>query len=176
MRNRRLFHHLLHVPDERLRFEVMNLYDLPSLDMEFDEIICTEVLEHIADDRRVCKSFWDSLEPGGVLHLCCPNAAHPDNQAQALDERESGGHVRAGYTVESYRALLEPIGFRIDRVIGLGGPVRQWCNKRITGAQVVAGLPLGVLAFFLLWPFSWLDAAQPKVPYSLYVRAVKPQR
>ena len=83
------------------------------------------------------------------------------------------GTCAPGYTLESYRALLEPIGFRIDRVIGLGGPVRQWCNKQITAAQEVAGLPLGLLAFFLLWPVSWLDTAQPKVPYSLYVRAVK---
>jgi hypothetical protein len=58
-------------------------------------------------------------------------------------------------------------------VIGLGGPLRQWCNKRITEAQEIAGLPLGVLAFFVLCPFSWLDPAQPEVPYSLYVRAVK---
>jgi SAM-dependent methyltransferase len=172
-RNRRLFHGLLKVPKERLQFEVMNLYELQSLGMKFDEIICMEVLEHIGDDRGVCESFCNSLKSGGVLHLCCPNADHPDNRAHALDKHEAGGHVRSGYTIESYRALLEPIGFRIDRVIGLGGPVRQWCNKRITKAQEIAGLPLGLLAFFLLCPFSWLDAAQPKVPYSLYVRAVK---
>jgi SAM-dependent methyltransferase len=172
-RNRRLFHELLKVPEERLQFKLMNLYELQSLSMEFDEIICTEVLEHIDDDRRVCESFCNSLKSGGVLHLCCPNADHPDNQAHALDKHEAGGHVRPGYTVESYRALLEPIGFRIDRVMGLGGPVRQWCNKRITAAQEIAGLPLGLVVFFVLCPLSWLDVAQPKVPYSLYVRAVK---
>ena len=163
-RNCRLFHSLLKVPKERLRFEVMNLYELRSLGMTFDEIICTEVLEHIHDDRRVCESFYNSLKPGGVLHLCCPNADHPDHQAHALDKYEAGGHVRPGYTLESYRALLEPIGFRIDRVIGLGGPLRQWCNKQITAAQEVAGLPLGLVVFFLLCPFSWLDAAPTKSP------------
>jgi SAM-dependent methyltransferase len=172
-RNRRLFHGLLKVPEERLRFEVMNLYDLQSLGTEFDEIICTEVLEHIADDRGVCESFCNALKSGGVLRLCCPNADHPDNRTHGLDKHEAGGHVRSGYTLESYRTLLEPIGFRIDRVIGLGGPLRQWCNKRITEAQEVAGLPLGLVAFLLLCPLSWLDNAKPKVPYSLYVRAVK---
>ena len=172
-RNRRLFHKLLKVPEASLRFELTNLYDLESLRMQFDEVICSEVLEHILDDRRVCEAFWTTLKPGGVLHLCCPNADHPDNQAMALDEHESGGHVRPGYTLESYRALLEPIGFRIDQLIGLGGPVRQWCNKRITQAQMIAGLPLGLVAFFFLWPFSWLDRVEPTVPLSLYVRAVK---
>jgi 2-polyprenyl-3-methyl-5-hydroxy-6-metoxy-1,4-benzoquinol methylase len=95
-RNRRLFHAVLKVPEERLRFEVMNLHDLESLGMEFDEIICTEVLEHIADDRRVCESFYHALKPGGVLHLCCPNADHPDNQTHSLDKHEAGGHVRSG--------------------------------------------------------------------------------
>ena len=172
-RNRRLFHGLLRMPDTSLRFDYANLYDLRSLQMKFDEIICSEVLEHIVDDRRVCEAFLDSLKPGGVLHLCCPNADHPDHRAMELDTHESGGHVRPGYTLESYRALLEPMGFRIDRVMGLGGPVRQWCNKRITQAQLVAGFPLGLAVFFLLSPFSWLDADQPNVPYSLYVRAVK---
>ena len=172
-RNRRLFQGFLKVPETSLRFDHANLYDLPSFHMEFDEIICSEVLEHIVDDRRVCEGFWSSLKPGGVLHLCCPNADHPDNRAMELDIHESGGHVRPGYTLESYRALLEPIGFRIERVMGLGGPVRQWCNKRITRAQMVAGLPLGLLVFFPLWPFSWLDWVEPKVPLSLYVRAIK---
>jgi hypothetical protein len=92
-----------------------------------------------------------------------------------LDKHESGGHVRPGYTLESYRALLEPIGFRIERAMGLGGPVRQWCNKQITRAQLVAGLPLGLAAFFVLWPSSFLDTRNPKVPYSLYVQALKPK-
>jgi SAM-dependent methyltransferase len=174
-RNRRLFCGLLKVPEEALRFNRTNLYELASLHTEFDEIICSEVLEHIVDDRRICQGFWDALKPGGVLHLCCPNADHPDNQAMELDKHESGGHVRPGYTLESYRALLEPIGFQVERVIGLGGPVRQWCNKQITRAQMVAGLPLGLVAFFFLWPFSWLDRVEPKVPLSLYVRAVKAQ-
>jgi SAM-dependent methyltransferase len=173
-RNRRLFHKLLKVPEESLRFELKNLYDLPSLGMRFDEIICSEVLEHIVDDRRVCQGFWNALRPGGVLHLCCPNADHPDNQATILDEHESGGHVRPGYTLKSYRGLLEPIGFRIDYVTGLGGPVRQWCNKQITRARLIAGLPLELVVFFFLWPFSSLDFIQPRFPYSLYVRAVKP--
>ena len=175
-RNRRLFYQRVGVPIDCLRFELANLYELQSLDLRFEEIVCSEVLEHIVDDRRVCQAFWNVLKPGGVLHLCCPNADHPDNRDGPLDEHESGGHVRPGYTLESYRALLEPIGFRIESVMGVSGPVRQWCNKQITKAQALAGLPLGLAVFFLLWPISFIDSRPPRFPYSLYVRAVKPDK
>lgn len=173
-RNKKLFNEYLGIPEERLEFRVHNLYDVASLGMKFDEIICTEVLEHIERDAEVCQSFFDVLKPGGVLHLCCPNAEHPDHQAHHLDESESGGHVRAGYTWESYKALLEPIGFKLSEPIGLGGPLRQACNKRITRAQELGRLPFGLIAFTSLAPWTVFDTDVPNVPYSLYVRAAKP--
>jgi SAM-dependent methyltransferase len=172
--NRALFHEYLAVPEDRLRFEKRDLYDIDGLGRPYDEIVCTEVLEHIRDDEGLCRAFWKILKPGGVLHLCCPNAGHPDHRAQELDEHEGGGHVRPGYTLEGYRALLEPIGFRIERVRGLGGPLRQACNKWITRAQDIGGVPLGAAVFAGLWPLASLDRDEPELPYSLYVRAVKP--
>jgi SAM-dependent methyltransferase len=173
-RNKKLFNEYLRIPEERLTFAVHNLYDIPSLGRRFDEIICTEVLEHIERDDEVCRVFFEILKPSGVLHLCCPNADHPDNQSHMLDESESGGHVRAGYTFESYKALLEPIGFAVSEPIGLGGPLRQFCNKRITQAQHLGRLPLGLLTFAALAPFAAFDTSSPKIPYSLYVRSRKP--
>jgi SAM-dependent methyltransferase len=146
-RNQRFFNEYLGIPQDRLRFMVYNLYDLRALRIEFDQIICSEVLEHIKHDRDVCKIFWDVLKPGGTLHLCCPNADHPDNRTAPLDLEEKGGHVRPGYTAESYRQLLEPIGFQLSEVVGLGGPVRQTLNKVLRAVENFAGLPVAV-AFF----------------------------
>lgn len=174
IRNQKLFNDYLDISEERLQFRIHNLYQVHALGREFDEIVCTEVLEHIERDAEVCDSFFNILKPGGVLHLCCPNADHPDHRAHHLDERESGGHVRAGYTEQTYRALLEPIGFEVSKPLGLGGAVRQACNKRVTQAQYVGRLPLGLLAFAALAPFAAFDTSHPRVPYSLYVRAVKP--
>lgn len=172
-RNRKLFHGLLRIPEERLSFRVMNLYDVGQLGMVFDEIICCEVLEHIVRDRDVCQSFWNILKPGGILHLCCPNADHPDNAAKELDRAESGGHVRPGYTMESYRALLEPLGFSIAESRGLGGPVRQAFNRRVIRTQERLGFLPGLIVFAASLPFLPLDPPEPDIPYSLYVRAVK---
>jgi SAM-dependent methyltransferase len=173
-RNRKLFNEYHGIPQERLEFRVHNLYDLKSLGMEFNEIICCEVIEHIVHDSVVCRSFFEVLKSGGVLHLCCPNADHPDHKAMKLDTTESGGHVRHGYTLESYKALLEPIGFEVSEPIGLGGPVRQACNKRITQSQYIGKLPLGLITYAALAPFAMFDTDSPKIPYSLYVRATKP--
>jgi hypothetical protein len=109
-----------------------------------------------------------------VLHVTCPNAEHPHHQAYKLDPEESGDHVRPGYTLESYKQLLEPLGFRIVDCVGIGGPVRQAINKRITGAQRIAGFGGGLLVFLAAAPFVPFDTSKPRVPYSLYVRAEKP--
>lgn len=173
-RCRKLFHEFLRLDEARLSFEVKNLYDLDESAQPFDEIICSEVMEHLAEDAAVCAKFYRKLKPGGVLHLCCPNADHPDHRARTLDEKERGGHVRAGYTLESFQALLEPIGFRIERSRGLGGPVRQALNKRIIQAEELMGWPAAFLVFVFSLPFLPLDPDPPRVPYSVYVKAVKP--
>lgn len=173
---RSLFNEYLEIPESRLRFEVKNLYALDYRPCEFDEIICSEVLEHLRRDREVCESFFRILKPNGLVHICAPNAAHPYNQAFPLDYEERGGHVRPGYTEQSYRELLEPLGFRVERVIGLGGSIRQAFNHRIKETQAkfgaAAGLPLFVLSFVAL-PFERHDV-NPAVPFSIYIKARKP--
>ncbi len=157
----------------RLQFEQRDLYELSSEDRRFDEILCFEVLEHLRRDDEVVREFHRILRPGGVLHVCCPNRLHPRHQAEVLDTEERGGHVRAGYTAEDYHALLEPAGFRIDRVVGIGPPGVYHADRvlRVIRNRVndLAALPL--LPFAL--PFVWLAKFDPAVPFSLYVRAMK---
>lgn len=174
---RRLFNEYLRVPADELSFRLMNLKEVDKLKDElgaFDEIVCTEVLEHIRDDRSVCEAFFRLLKPGGCVHITAPNAEHPYNAAFPLDPEEKGGHVRAGYTARTYRELLEPIGFSVEADEGIGGRVRQAFSLRIKTVQekfgAWAGFPIFVAGMMAL-PF---DEKIPKVPYSLYVRARKP--
>lgn len=159
---------------DRLRFEQRNLYDLGSETRTFDEIICSEVLEHLRRDRDVLKEFYRILRPGGVLHLCCPNRLHPRHQAEVLDLNETGGHVRPGYTAPEYRALLEPLGFKIDRIAGIGSKGVYLADLALRTVRNKIGdwatLPLLPLAL----PFVWFAKLNPPIPFSLYVRAVKP--
>lgn len=172
---RRLFNDHLAIPEERLSFRLGNLYELDFDDASFDEIICSEVLEHLRDDVGVCRSFWRLLRPGGLLHVCAPNARHPYNASFPLDPHEAGGHVRAGYDLADQRKLLEPIGFEIDTVLGLGGPVRQAFNRRIKDVQARFGTWAGVPLFLLSLPCLWFENGKRErtLPFSIYVRAVK---
>lgn len=160
----------------RLRFEHANLYGLRAETRQFDEIICYEVLEHLRRDDEVVAQFARLLRPGGVLHICCPNRLHPRHQAEVLDEDEAGGHVRAGYTAEDYRALLEPAGLQIERIVGIGphslylaDAILRAIRNRFGDAAALPLLPLAL-------PFTWSGRTNPATPFSLYACAVKPDR
>jgi hypothetical protein len=152
---------------------VCNLYDLPRLSRKFDQIICSETLEHVTREKLVVQHFYDLLRDGGVLHLCCPYSEHPGNKGHVCTDESVGWHVRDGYTLESYRALLEPVGFQIVKSAGFGSPILvklgNVIQPVISRNGVAAALPL----FLLSWPLQLLDYQDPAVPWSLYVQAVK---
>lgn len=158
----------------RLRFEQRNLYDLASESRQFDEIICYEVLEHLMRDAEILEQFYRMLRPGGVLHLCCPNKLHPRHQVEVLDTAETGGHVRPGYTEQEYRALLEPLGFKIDLVVGIGTRAVYYADAVLRTIRNSVGDLLALPLFPLALPCVWLSGTNPKVPFSIYARAVKP--
>jgi 2-polyprenyl-3-methyl-5-hydroxy-6-metoxy-1,4-benzoquinol methylase len=158
----------------RLQFEIRNLYDLANESRTFDEIICFEVLEHLHRDKDVAQQFYRILRPGGALHVCCPYRLHPRHQSEVTDTEEIGGHVRQGYSEADYRALLEPIGFQILDVVGIGSTGIYHADRllRIIRTRVGDWLALPLFPFTL--PFIWTARFNVSVPFSLYVRAIKP--
>lgn len=175
VRNQRLFNEMLGIPKEALCFKELNLYEVEQLgENQFDEIICTEVLEHIRGDHQVVAGYYRVLKPGGVLHVCCPNADHPYHRRYPLDPNESGGHVRSGYTEATYRELLEPVGFEVSRPVGVGGYWRHQGNEWIRAIERIGGVQAGVMAFLFVAPLPILDRVIPSTPFSLYVQARKP--
>jgi SAM-dependent methyltransferase len=171
---RALYNGFLGIPEDRLSFREMNLYDAGQIEGPFDEIICYETLEHIRNDEAVCRMFRQMLRPGGVLHLCCPNAEHPRWQGETLDVTESGGHVRHGYTEKTFRELLEPIGFRVDRTEGVGGSFLVLLQEKLQAPlRRLFGEPGAAAAAAIAAPFVAMDDPSPPVPFSIYVRAVR---
>jgi SAM-dependent methyltransferase len=160
----------------RLQFEQRNLYELSRESRRFDEIICFEVLEHLRRDREVIAEFYRILRPGGGLHLCCPYKLHPRHQAEVLDTKESGGHVRSGYTEEDYRALLEPVGFRIDAVVGIGTPAIYHADRILRAIRNRAGDLAALPLLPLTLPAIRWATFNPRIPFSLYTKAIKPER
>jgi SAM-dependent methyltransferase len=157
----------------RLKFEQYNLYDLTTETRTFDEIICYETLEHLRRDTDVVKDFFRILRPGGVLHICCPNRLHRRHQAEVLDVDEAGGHVRAGYTEADYRQMLEPFGFRIDQVVGIGPESVYLADKLLRAIRNRVGDLTALPLLPLVLPVVWLAQSNPPIPFSIYVKAVK---
>lgn len=172
-----LFFGFLNCDRNRLQFKKLNLYEPEGIVAEhgdFDMIVCCDVIEHIVDHKRICRSFFEMLKPGGTLILTTPHAEHPYNASFPLDEKEGGGHVRPGYTEKDFQALLQPIGFEIAEVHGFGGAFRQYFDDKIKVLQERFGVWAGTPMFFCSLPFLFLDPEVPKVPFSIYCRAIKP--
>lgn len=161
------------IPRERLDLMQLNLYQLRTLNRKFDQIICSETLEHIKRHEEVIESFAAMLNPGGRLVLCCPNAPHPENALGRKDVPEDGGHVRDGYTLESYREILEPAGFEIKEHMGLGSPLLCRLDNLWRQLRARVGDAGSFPLFIVLLPFTLFDYKNPKVPLSLVVVAEK---
>ena len=59
-----------------------NACQLPFADRRFDLIICTQVLEYIADPRVVIMEMHRCLKPGGSLLLSVPSVFPRDSEAE----------------------------------------------------------------------------------------------
>ena len=174
VRDTREFFEYVEVGGDQIELRLMNIYDLRGLSRSFDQIVCSETLEHIQRDREVVQMFADLLRPGGRLVLCCPHARHPEHALGRTNEPETGGHVRDGYTMDSYRALLEPAGLVVRRQLGLGSPLLIWLDRALRGVRHRVGDRWAFPLFLLLAPMTWIDYRNPKVPFSLAVVAEKP--
>jgi SAM-dependent methyltransferase len=92
-----------------------------------DSCVCLNVLEHIAEDRRVLSEMVSMLVPGGVIILLVP--AFP---ALYGPTDEKLGHERR-YTRESMCDLAKKVGVRIRKVryINAVGFFGWWANSHI---------------------------------------------
>jgi len=147
------------ISEERLRFENVNLCTLPAHQAPFSVPRCWSIS---ATTVAVCQLFFDLLKPGGCVHITTPNADHSYNRTFRLELDERRGHVRG-----------EPLGFRLEEVSGLGGPVREAFNNRIKSIQGRFGAAAGPLLFVLSLPSLVLCPREPRTPFSLYARARK---
>lgn len=49
---------------------------IPVADDSFDAVLCTHVLEHVADDRRAMSEIYRVLRPGGYAYISVPLSTH----------------------------------------------------------------------------------------------------
>jgi 2-polyprenyl-3-methyl-5-hydroxy-6-metoxy-1,4-benzoquinol methylase len=86
---------------------------LPFADASFDRVAVVDMLEHVPDERAFVAELARVLRPGGTLVVNTPHLKR--TALKRLRERlgltdEAHGHLRAGYTEEGLRFLLEEDG------------------------------------------------------------------
>ena len=89
--------------DPRLRIRRGSLTALPYDGQTFDAVICTEVIEHIPDDRAAVRELARVLKPGGTLLATVPLRPAPFDP----------NHARNDYSEAEFRELLNAAGFDI---------------------------------------------------------------
>jgi SAM-dependent methyltransferase len=141
---RRTIHVDAHAPSVSVRADFA--MDLPFRDRAFDAAICSEVLEHVPDDRRVIREMARVLKPGGRAIVTVPFAFryHPD----PADFRR--------YTPAGLREALEREGFTVEIVAGLGGRFMA-AILLIDSLHMAVRVPLRSLLIPARWPLSALS-------------------
>lgn len=98
---------------------------LPFAEGSFDTVLCTEVLEHVANAEYACAELFRVLRPGGYLVVTVPYL-YPTHEAP-YDFRR--------FTHYGLRSLLERHGFEVVALDAKGGPVLLVAHFAVLAVQ-----------------------------------------
>lgn len=141
---------------EGVEFAVRDLNTLDAQD-RYDLITCTDVLEHIEDDRGLLGRFFRALRPGGwlVVHVPTGGGAHPLIKNPPPDPY----HVRDGYAKSDLASLLGDAGFRVEEAYNTCGYLGALAHDLWDFTK--RPLPLRLAAFPVTAALVRLDCARP---------------
>jgi len=164
----------IHVDTSRCRFETFDAFALESREEQFDQIVCFEVLEHLREDERLLRVFYQILKVGGVLHVSTPYLLRKPLYGEYVSKTEDGGHLRLGYTYEQLEAMLKVAGFKTVCRDGSVGPVSVKISEAVRWVEHHLGRVMSALSWLLLSPLALIDRLMPSAPrLQIYVMAVK---
>lgn len=121
-----------HLWSSRQRYVCASLTRVPLQSASVDLVLCSEVLEHVRDDRSGISELARVLRPGGWLIMSVPTPpAVPDP-----------AHVREGYTREQLDALLDAHGLESRRWrtcmgVFFRSVLRWWRPNRVPRGAIV---------------------------------------
>lgn len=122
-----------HLTGKQVKLILGDLLQLPYRDSSFDKIYCTEVLEHVVDDRKALQELKRVLKKGGLLIVTVPNHNYPflwdpiNKILEFLFKRHIQNGFWAGiwnkhprlYYLSEIRTLIESFGFRVKERLAL---------------------------------------------------------
>jgi SAM-dependent methyltransferase len=146
----------------------------------FEQIICLETIEHVADDAGLVASLAAMLEPGGRLLLSTPFVEHRPLFTEERDPSpdEDGSHVRYGYSEERLAALASGAGLDAHEGAFISGVVSQKLTDLMRRLSLRFGLMGAWVILLPLRPLVVLDRPLSRLlgypALSVALCAVKP--
>ena len=146
----------------------------------FDKAVCTEVLEHIVDDKKAAAELFRVLKPGAVLAVTVPNKNYPfvwdplnkirtwfglghfNPKSEVWGGIWAYDHKRL-YSPEEIAGLLENTGFKIEKTEVLthyGIPFNHLIL--VLGKRFYTKMPVSEEIKNSMEKFKWDEALQEK--------------
>ncbi|MEI6455311.1 MAG: methyltransferase domain-containing protein [bacterium] len=137
-------------------FEVADLTTFSKPD-KFDLILSVDVMEHIEEDEKVFRNFYDSLTQQGMLLISTPSdLGGSDVHDHDTEDSFIGEHVRDGYNLFDIQKKLKQAGFYRTEARYTYGKSGQ-LGWRLSMKYPILMLNWSKL-FFILLPFYYLIA------------------
>jgi ubiquinone/menaquinone biosynthesis C-methylase UbiE len=134
-------------------FSCMDAAQLPFKDQSFDAVICSEVLEHIPNDKKAAAELWRVLKPGKVLALSVPRF-WPEKICWALSGEYTAaamGHLRI-YKKKKIIQLFESLGMKcFYSHYAHSIHVPYWWLKCLMGINRTDSIPVNLYHRLLVW-------------------------
>ncbi len=141
---------------KRVRFEYADLTTFTETE-RYNLILSVDVMEHIEEDEKVFRNFFQSLRKGGMLLISTPSDQggsdvheHQHDEVQGFIEE----HVRDGYSITDIEVKLKRAGFqKVVASYSYGKPGSlSW---RLSMKYPIQLLGVSKL-FFLILPFWYI--------------------
>jgi len=141
---------------KRVRFEYADLTTFTETE-RYNLILSVDVMEHIEEDEKVFRNFFQSLRKGGMLLISTPSDQggsdvhdhHHDEVHGFIEE-----HVRDGYSIADIETKLKRAGFQ--KVVGSYSYGKSGSlSWRLSMKYPIQLLGISKL-FFLLLPFWYI--------------------
>ena len=135
--------------DLKVNFKCASILDLPFEGDKFDNVICSEVLEHVEDDQKAIHELSKVLKKKGRLIMTVPS-----KDSIWERNRDSFGHVRTGYSVNEIERLVMATDMEIVKVISamtFFGKVAWKINRGLFFSKILVSIsfmPLYYLSLF----------------------------
>jgi len=137
----------------RVFFETGDLTTLADLNT-YNIILSVDVMEHIEEDVKVFRNFYNSLKDNGILLISTPSDKGGSDVHNAEEQSFIDEHVRDGYSITEITEKLSLAGFRdIEASYTYGKPGNiSW---HLSMKYPIRMLNLSYL-FFIILPFYYL--------------------